>query len=196
MHHGPSDFGEISWPSCIMVADGWIHLVNRPKNQPKMGENSVFWGLVTAIFSSSQNQNFGQCVTRHTYGQIDWNSTVDGKMYARGWQHYVIKADLYIKDKQSWHGTQPPLFTQPPSFSRLPLTLLPHSFSMCFSLNIIFTIILTVIFVLVWGGLYTFFYGWSFWTSLKHSKYDLHIVMMRRSHWKNSEQFELPNLVV
>ena len=30
----------------------------------------------------------------------------------------------------------------------------------------------------------------------EHSKYDLHIVMMCRSHWKNPKQFELPNLVV
>ena len=72
---------------------------------------------------------------------------------------------------------------------------LTHS-QMHLSLNIILAIILAVLFVLVWGGLYTFFYGWLFQTSLKHSKYNLHIVMMRRPHRENPEQFELPNLVV
>ena len=80
-----------------MVTNGRIHLTNRPK----MGENSVFWGLVTVIFSPSQNQNLGQHVTCHTCGRIDRNGAVDGKMYAHDWRHYVIKADLYIKAKKS-----------------------------------------------------------------------------------------------
>ena len=71
-----------------MVTDGRIHLTN----QPKTDKNSVFWGLVTAIFSPSRNQNLGQRVMHHTYGRIDRNGAVDGKMYARDWQHYVIKA--------------------------------------------------------------------------------------------------------
>ena len=33
--HGPSDFGEISWPSRITVADGRIHLANQPKKSTK-----------------------------------------------------------------------------------------------------------------------------------------------------------------